>query len=171
MAGMVGCIAAVRRPELFRRLVLLGASPRYLNVEGYEGGFAMPELESVFTNIESRFTSWAGGFARLVVGEGYPAAAEKFARSVLRMRPEVALAVAKAVFLSDLRKVLDRVQVPCAVISGANDPVVPVSVAHDMRSKIKGEVAPLEILDFDGHFPQLVACRLLVDALDRIRLG
>ena len=28
MAGMVGCIASVKRPDLFAHLVLVGASPR-----------------------------------------------------------------------------------------------------------------------------------------------
>lgn len=29
MSGMIGCIASVKRPGLFTRLVLVGASPRY----------------------------------------------------------------------------------------------------------------------------------------------
>jgi pimeloyl-ACP methyl ester carboxylesterase len=28
MAGMVGCIASIKRPDLFTHLVLVGASPR-----------------------------------------------------------------------------------------------------------------------------------------------
>eukprot|EP00262_Sarcandra_glabra_P017576 TRINITY_DN6054_c0_g2_i2.p1 TRINITY_DN6054_c0_g2~~TRINITY_DN6054_c0_g2_i2.p1 ORF type:complete len:129 (+),score=8.57 TRINITY_DN6054_c0_g2_i2:132-518(+) len=28
MSGMIGCIAAIKRPELFERLILLGTSPR-----------------------------------------------------------------------------------------------------------------------------------------------
>ena len=28
MAGMIGCIASIKRPDLFSRLVLVGASPR-----------------------------------------------------------------------------------------------------------------------------------------------
>ena len=30
MAGMIGCIASVARPDLFSHLVLVGASPRYV---------------------------------------------------------------------------------------------------------------------------------------------
>lgn len=29
MSGMIGCLASIKRPELFKRLILLGASPRY----------------------------------------------------------------------------------------------------------------------------------------------
>lgn len=30
MSGMIGCLASIKRPQLFKRLVLLGASPRYI---------------------------------------------------------------------------------------------------------------------------------------------
>lgn len=30
MSGMIGCLASIKRPQLFKRLILLGASPRYL---------------------------------------------------------------------------------------------------------------------------------------------
>ena len=30
MSGMIGCIASIKRPELFKRLILIGSSPRYL---------------------------------------------------------------------------------------------------------------------------------------------
>lgn len=31
MSGMIGCIASVKRPELFKSLILLAASPKYVN--------------------------------------------------------------------------------------------------------------------------------------------
>lgn len=30
MSGMIGCIASVKKPELFKRLILIGTSPRYI---------------------------------------------------------------------------------------------------------------------------------------------
>nr|DAD26982.1 TPA_asm: hypothetical protein HUJ06_028450 [Nelumbo nucifera] len=29
VSGMIGCVASTKRPDLFKRLILLGASPRY----------------------------------------------------------------------------------------------------------------------------------------------
>lgn len=29
MSGMIGCIASTKRPDLFKRLILIGTSPRY----------------------------------------------------------------------------------------------------------------------------------------------
>lgn len=30
MSGMIGCIASIKRPDLFKKLILVGASPRYV---------------------------------------------------------------------------------------------------------------------------------------------
>lgn len=30
MSGMIGCIASIKRPDLFKSLILVGSSPRYL---------------------------------------------------------------------------------------------------------------------------------------------
>jgi pimeloyl-ACP methyl ester carboxylesterase len=40
VGGMIGALASIEKPELFRSLILLGTSPQYLNDEGYYGGFA-----------------------------------------------------------------------------------------------------------------------------------
>ncbi|CAA7403058.1 unnamed protein product [Spirodela intermedia] len=165
MAGMIGCIAAAERPDLFRRLVLLGASPRYLNSDGYEGGFEMSEVQGMFTTMEYDFHSWARTFAGVVVGAAAaPAAAERFGESLRRMSPGVALALAKEVFLSDLRAVLSAVNVPCTVINGTRDAVVPMAAAEYVQRKLGGE-ASLVALDFDGHFPQLTAHHILLHTL------
>jgi len=45
---MTGILAAIRRPEYFSKLVLIGPSPRYLNTENYTGGFEQSDLEGLF---------------------------------------------------------------------------------------------------------------------------
>ncbi|CAA6671720.1 unnamed protein product [Spirodela intermedia] len=135
MSGMVGCIASIKRPDLFRRLILLGASPRYLNSEDYEGGFERPHVEALFTSIESNFQTWARAFVGLVVGQDHPSEAAKFCKSLLRMGP------------TDLREVLHSVAVPCTVVNGTRDVVVPTSVSSYIQTRIKSEAA-LELLDF-----------------------
>lgn len=32
MSGMIGCLASIKKPQLFKRLILLGASPRYFTL-------------------------------------------------------------------------------------------------------------------------------------------
>lgn len=166
MAGMIGCKASVERPELFKRLVLIGASPRYLNSEDYEGGFKSSDLDEIFSNIESNYLNWVSAFAPVAMGSNDPISARKFENCLKRMRADVRLAMAKIVFLSDERDVLDKVEVPCTIVQTKNDIVVPISVVDYMQKKIKGK-SRVEIIETDGHFPQLTAPLQLIDVLGR----
>ncbi|MCD7460872.1 DASH complex subunit dad2 [Datura stramonium] len=60
---MIGIIASIRRPELFSKLILIGASPRFLNDEDYHGGFEQGEIEKVFSAMEANYEAWVNGFA------------------------------------------------------------------------------------------------------------
>ena len=46
MSAMVGLLASLARPERFDALILISASPRYLNDAPYYGGFQQPEVDS-----------------------------------------------------------------------------------------------------------------------------
>lgn len=140
---------------------------RYLNAEDYKGGFEQKEIEDILSVIGSNFTAWAKSFATLVMGVADPKPREKFCRSFLLMRPETALSVAKTIFLADWRDVLERVEVPCTIIQGTNDLAVPVSVAHYMQSRMKAK-ARVEIIEGDGHFPQLTSPKVLIGIIDGI---
>lgn len=168
MSGMIGCIASIKRPQLFKKLVLIGASPRYINSEDYEGGFEASEVEQLLSTIESNFQQWASAFAPLAVGGKEPLWIEKFEKSLKRMKPEVAIAIAKLIFLGDTRHVLEQVDTPCTLICTTNDIVVPSSVPYYMQKKMIKIKSRVEIIDVDGHFPQLVAHDQLLDVLGRV---
>ncbi|XP_030448203.1 probable esterase KAI2 [Syzygium oleosum] len=167
MSGMIGCIASVKRPDLFKRLILLGASPRYLNTDGYEGGFGTTQINQIISSIESDYHGWATNFAPLVVGPCDALSIEMLTKCLRRMRPEVALPLARTVFLCDHREVLERVTTPCTIIQTTNDVVVPNSVAHYMHDKIQGK-STVEMIEADGHYPQLTAHLQLLDVLGGI---
>lgn len=143
---------------------------RYLNSEDYEGGFSKSEIDDILSNIECNFHSWAMNFAALGVGVQDQASLDMFRSSLQKMRPDVALSVAKTVFLSDHRDVLDEVEVPCTIIQPRNDFAVPMSVAYYMERKLKGK-AFVVVIEVDGHFPFLTCPQLLIATLDKILLG
>ena len=59
ISAMIGMLASIRRPELFSKLILIGASPRFLNDKDYHGGFEQGEIEQVFSAMEaSRSEIW-----------------------------------------------------------------------------------------------------------------
>jgi pimeloyl-ACP methyl ester carboxylesterase len=103
MSAMIGCMAARKRPELFQHLILLSGSPRYLNDKGYNGGFERSELDTIFTQIDEKFSSWVKNFTPVAVGVKCTSAITQFQSSLGRMKPKIALSVARTVFLSDMR--------------------------------------------------------------------
>ncbi|KAJ8436882.1 hypothetical protein Cgig2_004377 [Carnegiea gigantea] len=168
MSGMIGCFASIKRPRLFKKLIVVGASPRYLNSEDYEGGFEMSEIEQLLSAMGTNFEQWASAFAPLAVGGKDQNAMEKFERSLTRMKPEVALAMAKLIFLGDYRHVLELVATPCTLICTTNDIVVPPSVPFYMQKKMIKIKSRVEIIDVDGHFPHLTAVNQFLEVLARV---
>lgn len=53
VSSMVGVLDAGRAPELFSHLVLVGPSPRYIDDEGYVGGFSREDIEGLLRSLES----------------------------------------------------------------------------------------------------------------------
>ncbi|CAL1372306.1 unnamed protein product [Linum trigynum] len=169
MSAMIGAIAATERPDLFQHLILLSGSPRYLNDSGYYGGSEMPQLNNLFNTMEKNYSNWVRNFAPAAVTVSDKEAIAEFEQSLGRMNPKVAVDVAKAVFLGDLRKVLPEVTVPCSVIQSREDLFVPEFVGHYMQKNLGG-AAKVQFLKAQGHFPQLTAHRLLLKALKKLHL-
>ncbi|XP_061366496.1 strigolactone esterase D14 [Gastrolobium bilobum] len=164
MSGIIGCLASIKRPELFKRLILLGASPRYINTNDYEGGFTSSDIEQLLGNMESNYEKWASSFSLLAADPNNEPSVNKVQECFKRMRAEVAVSLAKTVFYSDYRDILEKVEIPCTIIQTSSDMVVPHSAALYMEKKIKGKVT-MEVIDTIGHFPQLTAHLQLVDVL------
>ncbi|KAL8129622.1 hypothetical protein V2J09_018777 [Rumex salicifolius] len=171
MSAMIGCIASVKRPHLFKHLILIGASPRYLNAEGYEGGFERADVDQILSAIESNFDGWVSAFAPMAVGNPNDiVSVDKFEGCLRAMRPDIALAVAKLIFLGDYRSVLEDVTAPCTVVQMKTDAVVPASVPYYIQAKLKVK-SSVEMVNVDGHFPMLTAPSLLLHAVDKALAG
>ena len=117
--------------------------------------------------MESSFYNWAQAFASAVVDAKDPPSVDMFSKCLQRMRPEFAVPVAKTVFYSDERDVLEKVMTPCIIVQTTRDVVVPNSVAYYMQEKIKGK-STVEIIETDGHFPHLTAHLQLLDVLTAV---
>eukprot|EP01018_Ginkgo_biloba_P021130 Gb_15091 [translate_table: standard] len=164
VSAMVGCIASIKRPELFQKLILLGASPRYLNDENYEGGFERGDIDELLSRMKSDYGAWVSGFAPLVVRVDEPSVVKEFSRTMLSMKPDIAFTIAKTIFESDMRSILGEVKTPCAIIQTTKDKAVPMGVAYYLQCHLGGKTS-IEILETDGHLPQLTAPDLLLQVL------
>jgi sigma-B regulation protein RsbQ len=154
LSGMVSLLAALMEPDRFSKLFFIGASPRYLNDEGYVGGFEQHELDALYEAMSSNYHAWAIGFAPLFMGNpDQPELAINFAKTLSAVRPDIALSVARMVYQSDHRLDLSKLKVPAFILQSNDDIVVPVEVGHYMEEKIPQ--SKLLQLPTSGHLPHL----------------
>ena len=155
VSGMIGAAAAAVRPEPFRQLVMLGASPRYLNDGDYHGGFDQADLDCLYASIVADFQAWGSGFAPAMLGVPDRPALDVFCRSLFLMRPDIALSIARTILQSDMRAVAARLESPTLLLQTRHDVVVPMAVAQWLQRHIRG--ASLAVVEAEGHLPHLTA--------------
>lgn len=156
VSGMVSVLAALLDPNRFRQLVLITASPRYLNdpETGYFGGFEQADLDALYASMSANYYAWASGFAPLVMANPErPELAIEFAKTLAAIRPDVGQAVARTIFQSDYRAELPKLKVPATILQSANDIAVPPQVGSYLAAKIPQ--AELIQIDAEGHLPHL----------------
>ncbi|GMN34444.1 hypothetical protein TIFTF001_004685 [Ficus carica] len=167
VSGMIAAIASVTRPDLFSKLVLIAASPRYLNDVDYYGGFEQEDLDQLFEAMGQNYKAWCSGFAPLAVGGDMDSVAvQEFSRTLFNMRPDIALSVAQTIFQSDMRQILGMVTVPCHILQSFKDLAVPVVVSEYLHQHLGGE-SIVEVMSSDGHLPQLSSPDIVIPVLLR----
>jgi sigma-B regulation protein RsbQ len=164
VSAMIGVLAAAARPELFRQLVLVAPSPRYLDDDGYEGGFDRSDIDGLLDSLESNFLGWAGAMAPAIMGNAdRPELGEELTNSFCRADPEIARHFARVTFLSDNRDDLARVRTPALVLQCSDDLLAPPSVGELVHRGLAGST--LVQLRATGHCPNLSAPDEVVAAM------
>ncbi len=116
------------------------------------------------------YGAWADEFAPVAVGDGRNRVAiAEFVRSLKALRPDAACAVARHVFMMDLRNRLDGFDIPTTIIQPSDDPAVPVEAGRYLIGRWPH--AHLEIIDAVGHFPHLTEPRKVIEVLARVLAG
>ncbi len=110
VSAMIGVLAALEEPDRFSELVLVGPSPRYIDDEGYVGGFSEADIEELLDSLESNYLGWSSAIAPVIMGNAdRPELAAELAASFCRTDPEIARRFARVTFLSDNRDDLGKV--------------------------------------------------------------
>ena len=163
--GMVSLLSSIKSPKHFSKVVLLGASPRYLNdLPDYVGGFDQPSLDALYQTMDNNYYAWVSGFSKLVMdNHDRPELAAQFAGTLSAVRPDIALSVAKAIFQTDHRVDLPKVNVPTFILQTTHDVAVPESVGDYLNKAIAG--SKLAKVQAKGHFPQISSPQEVIDAV------
>jgi sigma-B regulation protein RsbQ len=156
VSAMIGVLAATRQPEYFSKLVLVSPSPRYIDDDGYQGGFTRQDIESLLALLEADHDGWAHSMAPTIMGNAdRPELSEELADSFCRVDPAIARQFARVTFTSDNRADLARVRTPSLVIQSAEDVIAPRSVGNYVHQHLPD--SRLVVLETSGHCPHLSA--------------
>ena len=156
VAAMMGVLAAAREPERFARLVLVGPSPRYIDDEGYTGGFTREDIDGLLESLQSNYLGWSSAMAPVIMGNAdRPELGEELTNSFCRADPEIAAHFARTTFLSDNRGDLGRVDVPALVLQCSDDAIAPQAVGRYVAERMPA--GQLVVLEATGHCPNLSA--------------
>ena len=156
VASMMGVLAAIREPERFRRLVLIGPSPRYIDDEGYVGGFQRPAIEEMLDSLDSNYLGWSSAMAPVIMGNpDRPELSQELTNSFCRTDPEIARRFARVTFLSDNRDDLKQLRVPSLILQCSDDVIAPAVVGSYVHEHLAGST--FVQLNATGHCPNLSA--------------
>ena len=164
VSAMIGVLACIAEPDRFDDLVLVGPSPRYLNDDGYHGGFARADVDELLDLIDRNHLGWSAALAPMIMGNPErPQLAAELEASFCRTDPDIARRFARTTFLSDNRDDLAHVNARTLVLQCTDDAIAPTEVGTYVANQIPN--SQLVHLAATGHCPNLSAPEATVTAI------
>jgi sigma-B regulation protein RsbQ len=156
VSAMIGALAAIAEPERFARLVMVSPSPRYIDDDGYVGGFREDDIRELLDSLASNYLGWSSAMAPVIMGNAdRPELGAELTESFCRTDPAIANAFARTTFLSDNRADLGLVTTPTLVLQCRDDAIAPISVGEYVRDAMPN--CEMVLLWATGHCPNLSA--------------
>ncbi|MGW2692075.1 alpha/beta fold hydrolase [Streptomyces sp. NPDC001296] len=156
VSAMIGVLAADMAPERIGAHVMVAPSPRYIDDDGYKGGFSAEDIDELLASLESNYLGWSAALAPVIMGNSdRPELGEELKNSFCATDPDMARVFARTTFLSDSRDELKSVRVPTLVLECTEDAIAPREVGAFVHQAIAGST--LVTLDATGHCPHLSA--------------
>ncbi|MFY0569365.1 alpha/beta fold hydrolase [Archangium lansingense] len=165
VSAMIGVLAALKEPERFDKLVLIGPSPCYLNEGEYAGGFSLTDIEQMLESLDENYLGWSSTMAPVIMGNpDRPELGEELTNSFCRTHPEIAKHFARVTFLSDNRADLPKVRTRSLVLQCSNDPIAAQAVGEYVHRHLAG--SELVLMKATGHCPNLSAPAETIAAME-----
>jgi sigma-B regulation protein RsbQ len=164
VSAMIGVLAARREPERFKALVLVGPSPRYIDDDGYTGGFSRQDIEGLLDSLDSNYLGWSNAMAPVIMGNAErPELGTELTNSFCRTDPTIAAHFARVTFFSDNRQDLSSIRIPTLILQCSDDVIAPYAVGEYLHRHIP--TSRLVVMKATGHCPNLSAPDETVQAI------
>src|SRR4029453_2921341 len=129
VSAMIGVLAVNREPGRFASLVLVTPSPRYIDAEGYRGGFSGADIDELLASLDSNYLGWSRAMAPVIMGNpDRPELGEELTNSFCATDPTIARKFAHVTFMADNRDDLGGVRVPALILQCTDDVIAPAVV-------------------------------------------
>jgi sigma-B regulation protein RsbQ len=156
VSAMIGALASIKAPGMFSDLIMVGPSPRYLNDEGYTGGFSREQVDELLDFLADNHLGWSAAMAPAIMGNGdRPELGDRLTNSFCATDPAIAREFARVTFLSDNRDDLAKIRARTLVLQCSEDIIAPASVGQYVHERVPG--SRFMLLDATGHCPNLSA--------------
>jgi sigma-B regulation protein RsbQ len=164
VSAMIGLLASLKAPDMFRSLVMVGPSPRYIDDEDYIGGFKEQQIAELLEFLAVNHMGWSTAMAPVIMGNAdRPELAAELTNSFCRTDPDIAKEFACVTFNSDNRADLTKVTIPTLILQCSEDVIAPVAVGEYMQTHMPN--SKLIVLKATGHCPNLSAPEEVISAM------
>jgi sigma-B regulation protein RsbQ len=164
VSAMIGLLASFKSPEMFKSLVMVGPSPRYIDDENYIGGFSEQQITELLEFLADNHMGWSTAMAPLIMGNvDRPELSEELTNSFCRTDPEIAKQFAHVTFNSDNRSDLRNAEIPALILQCSEDVIAPLAVGEFVHKQMPN--SKLVILKATGHCPNLSAPEEVIAAM------
>lgn len=167
LGGFVALAAAQRFPQTVAKLVLVGATPKYVQSPDWPHAMSLTVLEQFAQNLEQDYAATLERFLSLQMAAGEDRAVLRRLRDeMFRYGEPPAVALHEGLRLlkeEDRRATLPGIAIPALVIHGERDRITPVAAARFLASSLPQ--ARLELIPGAGHAPFLSHPALFVEQL------
>jgi sigma-B regulation protein RsbQ len=154
VSSMIGALAAIKRPELFESIVMIGPSPSYINEGEYVGGFERSDIEDLLEMLDNNHSGWSAMMAPIIMGNPeHPEFAAELEQSFCKTDPVHAQHFARVTFLSDNRTDLSKLKTKTLILQCDKDAIAPTIVGEYVHKCLPG--SQFVMLDATGHCPHL----------------
>ncbi|MCG7210189.1 alpha/beta fold hydrolase [Streptomyces arenae] len=170
VSAMIGVLAADLAPDRIGALVMITPSPRYIDDDGYRGGFSAEDIDELLASLEANYLGWSAAMAPVIMGNAErPELGAELTGSFCATHPDMARVFARTTFLSDSRDDLKTVSVPTLVLECTQDAIAPREVGAFVHRAVPGST--LVTLDATGHCPHLSAPEATNEAITAFLAG
>jgi sigma-B regulation protein RsbQ len=164
VSAMIGLLVSLKAPDMFKSLVMVAPSARYIDDEGYVGGFKEHQIAELLEFLGDNYMGWSAAMAPVIMGNAdRPELGEELSNSFCRTNPDIAKEFARVTFCSDNRSDLPKARIPALILQCSEDVIAPIAVGEYMHRQMPN--SELVILKATGHCPNLSAPDEVISAM------